>query len=227
MCECGHTTIARRTTTGPLSGLRIASGLVWNDYRLEQREEGSLDYHPGGDWMGIVEDYSSRSLTNLQDRLSAISGIARLMLNATRANKPAFTKTNKPISEAYYAGLWASSFLTDLAWTALKEPDSGRHIHRRPEQYRAPTWSWASIDGPVRLAYRDDVSVSKYKIVRHALVREAGCRTLSDADPTGRLKSGYALLTGPLAAVELVCLTCVSLLLAILFGTDIFLPGKK
>lgn len=45
-------------------------------------------------------NYSSRNLSNEQDKLSAISGIAKMMLDATKTNKTVFIKENKPFAEA-------------------------------------------------------------------------------------------------------------------------------
>jgi hypothetical protein len=46
----------------------------------------------------------------------------------------------------YLAGLWAVNFAYNLAWR-VQEPHAS---HRPPERY-CPSWSWASVDGSVKL----------------------------------------------------------------------------
>src|SRR5271169_1627424 len=46
----------------------------------------------------------------------------------------------------YYAGIWEQYLHEQLCWRA-----NGEHC-TRPSTHRAPTWSWASLDGGVRSA---------------------------------------------------------------------------
>lgn len=84
-------------------------------------------------WSEVVSDYSERQLTDINDKLIAISSIARQL--STTAFK----------DHSYKAGLWLpnspnkTSFLYDLCWT-VNSP-SARH----QASYLAPSWSWASI----------------------------------------------------------------------------------
>lgn len=88
-------------TVESLSGLReSASGTVWNRSNIGRGGYRHSDYHPSKDWEYIVGNYSSRNLSNEQDKLSAISGIAKMMLDATKTNKTVFIKENKPFAEA-------------------------------------------------------------------------------------------------------------------------------
>ena len=88
-----------------------------------------------GRWLKIVEDYSFRKLSDPSDKLTAISALAEM-----------FAPTLGP---DYVAGLWRRTLLEDLLWesqsSGLASPGSGFL-----SGYRAPSWSWASIDGPVR-----------------------------------------------------------------------------
>ena len=88
-------------------------------------------------WTACVEDYSKRRLTVESDKLPAISGIARAFQAAGMG--------------AYCAGLWATDLLVGLAWSsAYHIPRGGwRPTHERPREYRAPSWSWAAVDGGV------------------------------------------------------------------------------
>ncbi|PMD33941.1 HET-domain-containing protein, partial [Hyaloscypha variabilis F] len=83
-------------------------------------------------WSEVVGDYSERQLTNVNDKLIAISGIARQL--STTAFK----------DHSYKAGLWLpnspnkTSFLYDLCWTT-NSPSATQQA-----SYLAPSWSWAS-----------------------------------------------------------------------------------
>ncbi|KAH8724540.1 heterokaryon incompatibility protein-domain-containing protein [Phaeosphaeriaceae sp. PMI808] len=93
-----------------------------------QRKSGedrfSLNY-----WRSIVRDYTRRFLTYPNDKLPAIAGVASLYSE--------FFKSR------YLAGLWEFSFLSELMWC------SQRSDITRPPVRRAPTWSWASVDGEI------------------------------------------------------------------------------
>ncbi|KAG4432488.1 hypothetical protein IFR05_012028 [Cadophora sp. M221] len=85
------------------------------------------------DWLEIVRRYSSRNLTKESDKLPALSGLAHEYCARW--------------GDDYLAGLWRKDLCRDLLWRrneryALPEP-------RRPGEYRAPSWSWASLDGKI------------------------------------------------------------------------------
>lgn len=88
--------------------------------------------HPrrGHDKPSIASLYTSVSLTESRNKPVAISGIAQ--------NLKGFTK------DQYYAGLSRHELEESLCWRT-NEPHAGLL------SYRAPTWSWASIDGQVCL----------------------------------------------------------------------------
>ena len=79
-------------------------------------------------WDDIVEAYTLGQLTFESDKLVAISG-----LKDTYANQ---------IQASYLAGLWGVHLPRQLLWTILRPTE-------RPKVHRAPSWSWASVDGQV------------------------------------------------------------------------------
>jgi hypothetical protein len=87
-----------------------------------------------GRWMRLVDVYSKRSSSLSRDKLNAISAVAR-----------GFSPLLGP---EYFAGLWQFSILWQLTWVPSYSWDS-EAINTRPEVYRAPSWSWASVDGPL------------------------------------------------------------------------------
>lgn len=79
--------------------------------------------------------YSEANLTFEKDKLPALSGVARLGYNET--------------GDQYLAGLWRDKLEEQLCWSRLpRTVHYPRAIRPRPA-WRAPTWSWASIDGEV------------------------------------------------------------------------------
>ena len=87
------------------------------------------------EWERLITTYSQTDLTVGSDKLAAISGIARV---AQREN-----------NDDYFAGMWRNEMEAQLCWCLA---DSGTKLPRT-ESYRAPSWSWASVDGyiPYRL----------------------------------------------------------------------------
>lgn len=79
-------------------------------------------------WYSLVELYSRGRLTISADRL-----------NAVEAFKVQFAR--RAIRAEYAAGLWADDFANGLLWYSGEAARLARS--------HAPSWSWASIDGPV------------------------------------------------------------------------------
>lgn len=71
--------------------------------------------------------------------------------------------------------------------------------YTRPAEYHAPTWSWASLNGPVEystgLCCRADYEIN---------ISECHCFPVSPLNPTWSIKSGYIVVTGVLIPVQLV-----------------------
>jgi hypothetical protein len=103
-----------------------------------------------GGWLAQIQNYSQRKLTFETDKLPALSGLARKLAAIT--------------NDTYWAGLWREHIIEDLHWRvyARKETWITTGEHRRytygpalcdvrfPEQYRAPSWSWSSVDAHIR-----------------------------------------------------------------------------
>jgi hypothetical protein len=87
------------------------------------------------DWQFSVVCYTKRSLWNPGDRLVACAALAER-----------FAATCGLSSTDYLAGLWKDDIAAQLLWERF--PGS------EPKRVPAPTWSWASINGPVRFHER-------------------------------------------------------------------------
>jgi hypothetical protein len=121
-------------------------------------------------WQQIVEEYSQCELTIPNDKLPALSGIARLFQEAT--------------ADTYLAGLWKSRLRESLTW-AVRKPAA----KMLSSQYRSPSWSWASIDGAVYAEVESNVSLIS--------IIDANTTTTT-IDTTGRVSAGYLVVEGVL-----------------------------
>ena len=81
-------------------------------------------------WLRIVNTYATRKSSLPNDKLPALSALAA-------SYAPVF-------GPEYHAGIWARSAVQQLCWRA----SDSRRFFTRPTQYRAPSWSWAALDGP-------------------------------------------------------------------------------
>lgn len=140
-------------------------------------------------WEEMVSEYARRALTFPSDRLPAFSGVAGEMADA--------------LGMRYRAGQWEETLLpagllyerdncTDLA--RLKVDDA------RP----APTWSWASVDAPVRFQIPLAGQPEWANPTVHAQVLEVRCIP-SGADERGCVDAGesYVMLSAELVEASL------------------------
>ena len=134
-------------------------------------------------WFELVHYYSKCNLTISGDKLVAISGIVKRL-------QPSF-KTD------YLAGLWRDYLLEQMLWHVDYDIEADRSlVGKERQEYRAPSWSWASIDAPVVIEKHliDDRN-------RMADVTEACVIPLTD-DITGQIKGGYIRLRAHLFPIR-------------------------
>ncbi|KAI1868465.1 uncharacterized protein JN550_006381 [Neoarthrinium moseri] len=134
-------------------------------------------------WVQIVGNYSSRELTKPTDVLPALSGLASEFHRAT--------------GDTYVAGLWKMDIIQGLSWIrhARIESPSGwlQPVPTLPEQYIAPSWSWASTLGK-RVTF---LSTSQFDhIERLAKVIDVDVQ-LATNDTFGAVKCGSIILQAP------------------------------
>ncbi|KAI1081864.1 HET-domain-containing protein [Whalleya microplaca] len=89
-------------------------------------------------WKYVVEEFMLRSLSVESDKLLAIAALASKMKDLAVQQKSSVT---------YLVGLFINTN-SDLSWAGnlLWYVDAKQSC--RPCAYRAPSWSWASLDGP-------------------------------------------------------------------------------
>lgn len=83
-------------------------------------------------WNDLIKEYSRCDLTKPSDRMFAMAGIAKLFRHVT--------------GDEYVAGWWKSHLLESLDWRIFELRS------RQAVDYRAPSWSWASVDNPIQMA---------------------------------------------------------------------------
>ncbi|PBK87531.1 HET-domain-containing protein [Armillaria gallica] len=128
------------------------------------------DYELGGAWTRILELYSVGFTTKQRDRLIALSGIAKQFQSFWPCGR-------------YMAGIWDHHLLNDLLWCYEDAVPKSR-----PDHYRAPSWSWASIDGPIQMFAWPKDARFLYSVIQWDV-------TVKRQDnPYGEVEEGYLTL---------------------------------
>jgi hypothetical protein len=116
----------------------------------------------------MIEDYTSRSLSIEYDRFPALSGVAKAVANSK--------------GDQYFAGLWLSDIERGLLWSPVG-------ACTRSTEWRAPSWSWASVNGTV--TYEDIGGPFLLNRRKLAQVVIRGIQTKpAGVDPFGALEPG-------------------------------------
>jgi hypothetical protein len=130
---------------------------------VEALAMGEAAEHAGRAWRSVVSQYSARKLTFKTDRLPALSGLAEQF---------AYPQMGK-----YLAGIWYSQLPDALDWH-ITNP-------RKTDEYLAPSWCWASLDG----AHITHGGAREVELI------DADCTPAGD-DPYGAVSDGYIVVRG-------------------------------
>ncbi|CAO2650782.1 Nn.00g020740.m01.CDS01 [Neocucurbitaria sp. VM-36] len=123
-------------------------------------------------WSKALAYYTKSKLTfPTKDKLMAISAIARQLGN----------------DKEYIIGLWKENLIMQLLWS-VTEPSS------LPSEWRAPSWSWASVDGGI--VPRTNIKNQEVTTLVQILCTDI---EYAGADPFGPVKSGTITLKGSIA----------------------------
>ncbi|PMD32644.1 hypothetical protein L207DRAFT_571934 [Hyaloscypha variabilis F] len=120
-------------------------------------------------WMTAVEDFTKRNLSHPGDKLIAISAIATLV--------------QASLQDDYLAGIWRQHGLAGQLLWRIEKPEAGP----RPQEFIAPSWSWASFGGEIsymnwRLLSKSDVTM---ELLRWEVI------PVSPNAPYGAISSAY------------------------------------
>jgi hypothetical protein len=137
-------------------------------------------------WKSVLVQYTKCELTNGNDKLIALFGIA--------------DRLERLMGDQCLAGLWRSQMPGCLLWRidwGPIEPDGETtipgNIQARPDRWRAPSWSWASHNLGIHYVYFPSSATRHSQIIETAVVRKQN----------GSMISGRLGLRGPVVEVEL------------------------
>ncbi|KAF7505325.1 hypothetical protein GJ744_001028 [Endocarpon pusillum] len=135
-------------------------------------------------WTTLVHEYTSRNLTKQVDVLPAIAGLASEFARRFR--------------DTYCAGLWRQELLVGLMWSLdpLSASKTEAPMLIDPAEYRAPSWSWASIKGAIRLQPPAHTYYRANQMHEQAKVVAVQIEPLASSDPFGQVKTGHLILQG-------------------------------
>ena len=127
-------------------------------------------------WHKIIHAYMECNLTYASNKMIALSGVA-----------DEFRSTSNGM---YLAGLWKNCFFTEqLLWIAKH---NNKQVNGRPSAkpsiYRAPSWSWLSVDAEVSLPLIFEPSFIE--------ILDASVDLVDEFNPTGPVKGGTISNTG-------------------------------
>lgn len=184
-CECGE-----------LQGRKPTGQVVYERHKIQHSQ--SFENCPNDQalhsrWRRMVGEYSGLGLTVATDKLPALSGLAKQM------------QRHRP-RDRYLAGLWARTLFTDLLWISRSirgegstpadvnagEVNAWPSVSGISSKWRAPTWSWANIENPVRYQMCDVPKAVYARLVDARIV------PAPQSDETGQLTSAEIVLEGRL-----------------------------
>ncbi|KAH0547711.1 hypothetical protein FGG08_000200 [Glutinoglossum americanum] len=122
-------------------------------------------------WHGAVREFSNRKMTIPDDKLPAIGALA--------------AEISDLASDEYLAGLWRGPLLRELLW-------STRLPLKRPPSWRAPSWSWASVDNPVTFE-----RMAPWNAVELASITECSIIAKTPEFPFGQVTAAALEINGP------------------------------
>lgn len=151
-----------------------SSGLL--EWGSPQSSSNSVKTH-----LTVQNAFTQLDLTFSSDRLPAIGGLAAAYAKSTRYT--------------YLAGLWKEDLPSALLWEFDRQSITKR-TSRRHEHYYAPTWSWASITGPIKCGWQPFDDIMDFEVLA------AGC-VPAGKNPYGSVRSGFIEGIGVVAPIRL------------------------
>ena len=137
------------------------------------------------EWQITVGEYSQRELKFPSDKLPAIAGIAKALQSFT--------------GSTYLAGLWEDDLYEGLTWAAgLSDTAELANIPTSPD-YIGPTFSWVSVNRPVRYQYY----LAAWTTAKQCQLLAAQS-SASGLNPLGHVESGYLTISAPLLDIALI-----------------------
>ena len=137
-------------------------------------------------WTEIVCLYSETITTFEQDRLYALAGIASLIYHML------WNRVEMPMNQGYAAGMWHHGLHFQLAWSVVNNNHVKQRLDSMPGMYRAPSWSWTSVNGPVGL---DRQALARTGPISLIEIPDDGIRMKTTGSIFGPAEKGSSLMT--------------------------------
>lgn len=150
---------------------RLPSGIFSPAQDFDVRRQKEADNSHVESWRTIVQNLTSRGITNREDRLPAIGGVVAELQEVWK--------------DEYIVGVWRRTLAQNLMWYRVVSHPSASLP--RPVEYRSPTWSWASVDCAVDFRPIEFVDVE---------VVDCTIQLRSSLAPFGYASSGELVLKG-------------------------------
>ena len=192
-CDCGLTSIIDpRFSSDPTHRLLMTQrtdGSVTRGLSSSSSTTRRRNTTRGHSWRRLVEEYTRRELTIESDRLTALAGVA--------------SKFDLP--SGYLAGMWREDAALQLLW---RGDNTAETRCRRRDSHYAPSWSWASLCGPVRFC---TLNLGQWKYTSRTVweVLDGWCWPRG-ANPLGPVARGELRIRGWVAPVVVVVWVGVS-----------------
>lgn len=161
----------------------LLSGPVWR-----MRDDDDPVQQVFADWFVVLETHAGCTLLTVpEERLLGLAGVAADMQRMLRDRGCHET--------AYLAGMWKAMLPGGLVWNVRGGPASSR-----PAAYRAPSWSWAAVDGSVNFHDRTPAEAGAGRLLCRLVSASTTRRTADDDDDdeTGEVVAGRVVLRGKL-----------------------------
>lgn len=156
------------------NGSTSVAGTVFQPI-LSRFQSLSFEHKLTETWKNLVEEFSQRKLTVIHDKLPALSGIA--------------TEFHKISQDDFYAGLWKTAMVEQLLWHHAGD-DPPRSL---PASFRAPSWSWAAVEGKISFSVSASISISSGSTVAQTdkvTIHNCSTTVLNLIEPFGRVSGG-------------------------------------
>ena len=135
-------------------------------------------------WSTLVDDYSKCELTFPGDKLIAIAGFIMAI------------KSLEPHRGKCWSGMWENDLPFSLLWVRLSI-DETKSPKIRPDEFRAPSWAWASLDCPIWTAWADTP-------MKSLLVSNWEVQSLETGADSSSIDRYSISITGPLARAHVI-----------------------
>ncbi|KAI1857097.1 hypothetical protein JX265_011298 [Neoarthrinium moseri] len=202
-CECGELQETNDIVTTSKRD-QYQGQAVWDyiiSYRSLADQRGASESHPRPlsrlqdvsttyfEWRKLViPNYTTRGITVPEDRLPALSALARNVGSSSR--------------DKYIAGIWRKDIHRGLAWRAGKHWTGA--LLPCPSTYIGPSFSWVSINGPIHYISPDETKKDGYAVYGSIGIDILGYDIrLSSVNPYGAVEGGWLKLSALSQTFEL------------------------